>query len=318
MRFLVACLALLAPVAVWAAGARVVFESPVRKVFIDEPQSAGSPAWRVEMARGESESFQLLITAEGRELKNVSVENVPARKGIAVELSLVGYVRTQTGDRRPWAKAEGVGRIGWWPDPLLPNRPFDVARGETQPVWVTVSAAPGTPAGEYKGTLRVRTGPGRPRAMPYRVHLYDVDLPARQELRNAAFMPPQSLYAHYRTPGGIDGDEFFSMYKRWVRKAFSLHLGPTLDMLTGWVQSTKPAASEALSGRAAHLAWPVRWRDGYDFGRVDELVELGRAYGMRQFAIAIFNRRDPWERSHRQWAEVYGRDRVAQLRAATR
>lgn len=273
----------------------MVFESPLNKVFLDEQAPAGKQAWSVEIARGERESFQLLITAGDRELKNVVVENSLVVKGVTVELSVVGYVRTQAGDRRPWAKQEGAGKIGWWPDPLLPNRVFDVAARETQPVWVTVSAEPGAPAGEYNGALRIRAA-GKLRKMPYRVRVYDVELPQRQQLRNAAFMSPQSLYAHYRTAGGIDGDEFFAIYKRWVRKAFSLHLGPALDMLMGWVQAGKPAASEELSGRAAHLAWPVRWKDTYDFGRVDELLEVGREYGMRQFAIGIFDRRETWER----------------------
>ena len=295
MRVFAFCLLLLAAPGARAAGPRVVFGPALTKVFLDEPPPAGARAWRVEMARGESESFQLLITAESGDLKDVVVEHAPPARGLSVELHLVGYVRTLPENRRPWAKTEGVGKIGWWPDPLLPNRKFDVARGETQPVWVTVSAAPGTPAREYNGALRVRCGAGKPVTAEYRVRVRDVDLPARQELRNAAFMSPQSLYAHYRTPGGIDGDEFFSIYKRWVRKAFALHLPPTLDMLMGWVQSARKPASEELSGRAAHLSWPVRWKDGYDFARVDELIEVGRPYGMRQFGIAIFNRRDAWE-----------------------
>jgi hypothetical protein len=246
------------------------------------------------MARGERESFQLLITAGDRDLKDVAVDNIGPDR-LSAELSLVGYIRTQPGDRRPWAKTEGVGKIGWWPDPLLPGRRFDVAAGETQPVWVSVFAPPKTPAGEYRAKLRVRLGPREMRELTYRIRVYDVELPLEQQLRNAAFMSPQALYAHYQTPGGIDGDDFFALYKRWVRKAFSLHLGPTLDMLMGWTQSGRQPPSEELSGRAAHLSWPIRWNEGYDFRRVDELAAIGREYGMRQFAIAIFNRRQSWE-----------------------
>ena len=297
MRLLLLCLACSAGIAAAATAPRMVFEAPTNKVFLDEPAPAGSAAWRVDMARGERESFQLLITAGSEPFNGVTVEGASPAKGITVELTLAGYVRTQESDKRPWAKTEKVGKIGWWPDPLLPNRPFDVAAGETQPVWVTLFAAPGTRAGVYKGVLRVRAGKGNARKMPYRVHVYDVELPQAQQLRNAAFMSPKSLYAHYKTPGGIDGDAFFSIYKRWVRKAFSEHDGPTFDMLMGWIQSGGRPASEELSGRAAHLSWPVRWNNGaYDFGRVDDLIEIGREYGMRQFAIGIFNRRDPWEK----------------------
>src|SRR5665213_1928988 len=111
--------------------------SPLTKVFPDSPPPQGKPSWDLALARGERESFQVLISAGNAGLKNVSVRNVfRARHGIEAELSLVGFVHTSAGDPRPWAKTEGVGRIGWWPDPLLPNRSFDVAPTETQPVWV--------------------------------------------------------------------------------------------------------------------------------------------------------------------------------------
>jgi hypothetical protein len=274
----------------------MVFESPLVKVFPDAPPPDGKAAWRVEMARGERESFQMLVTAGDGELRDVTVESsLDRNSGLEAEVSLAGFVRTGPADKRPWAKMEGAGRIGWWPDPLLPNRRFDLAAGETQPVWVTVSARPGTRAGEYKGTLRVRLAPGQRRDMPFRVRVYAVDLPLRQELRNAAFMSPPALYRHYQTPGGIDGEEFSKLYQRWVRKAFSLHLGPTFDMLMGWVQGGGPPKPEAESGRAAHLSWPVRWNNGYDFSRTEPLVAIGREYGMRQFAIGIFDRRETWE-----------------------
>ena len=213
---------------------RLAFESPLRKVFLDAPPPAGSPSWTVSMARGERESLQLLVTASGADLRDVKVRLEPAPAGLECEVTLVGHVQTSAADPRPWAKTEGVGRIGWWPDPLLPNRPFDLARGETQSVWVILYAPPRTRPGTYQGALRLEGG-ARGRAR-FHVRVYDVELPRAQQLRNAAFMPPGNLSAHYRPEGGITGHAFWEIYQRWVQKAFSQHLGPTFDMMQGWNQ----------------------------------------------------------------------------------
>jgi hypothetical protein len=289
------------------AAAAVSFESPLTKVFPDAPPLQGKPSWDLALARGERESFQLLIVAGKAGLKNVSIRNMfRGRHGIEADLSLVGFVHTSAGDPRPWAKIEGAGRIGWWPDPLLPNRPFDVAPGETQPVWVTVYAPPGTAPGKYEGALQVDFGNGVERAAPYHVRVFPVDLPALQHFRNAAFMPPGNLSAHYKPAGGMNSPEFFQLYKRWVRKAFSQHLGPTFDMMMGWNQESfrspttsgplGPTKEMALGRKNTHLVWPVLGNSGsYDFHLTDELAAIGREYGMWQFSIAIFNREETWE-----------------------
>ena len=285
----------------------VAFESAVTKVFIDAKAPAGQPSWRVSLARGERESFQLLISPR-RRLRDVRVRNrFLDGAPLQAEVSLVGHVRTAADDPRPWRAIEGAGRIGWWPDPLLANRPFDVAAGETQSVWVTLFAPAGMRPGEYAGTIEIDLGGGVRRKARYRVRVWNVDLPARQFYRNAAFMPSGNLAAHYKPSGGLDSPEFCALYKNWARRAFSQHLGPTFDMMMGWNQSElrSPLTAGPLGpteqmylGRVdTHLVWPVLGRRGnYDFHLVDELGALGREYGMRQYAIAMFAKDETWER----------------------
>lgn len=304
----IALLALLAPFGGLASEAvHLAFESAVTKVFIDAKAPDGQPSWRISMARGERESFQLLLSPQ-RNLRDVRVRNrFQGRAPLEAEVSLVGHVRTAADDPRPWQHAEGVGRVGWWPDPLLANRPFDVAAGETQSVWVTVFALASAPPGEYEGTLEVELGGEVRRKAHYRVRIRNVELPANQFYRNAAFMPSGNLAAHYQPAGGLDSPEFLALYKNWARRAFSQHLGPTFDMMMGWNQSElrSPATAGPLGptdqmylGRAGtHLVWPVLGRHGnYDFRIVDELGALGRQFGMRQYAIAIFAKDETWER----------------------
>ena len=267
----------------------------------------GKPSWHVSVARGERESFQLLISPQ-HGLKDVRVRNrFSGRPPLEAEVSLVGYVRTAADDPRPWKTTEGVGRVGWWPDPLLANRPFDVAAGETQPVWVTLFAPPGARPGEYAGAIEIDLGGGVHREARYSVQVWNVELPAHQFYRNAAFMPAGNLAAHYKPSGGLESPEFLALYKNWARRAFSQHLGPTFDMMMGWNQSEVrsqetagplgPTEAMYLGRAGTHLVWPVLGsRGSYDFHIVDELGALGREYGMRQYAIAMFSKDETWDR----------------------
>ncbi len=282
----------------------ICFESSLTKVFMDVVPPKGKPDWQLAMARGERESFQLLITTGKNDLRNVRVVHVGSkRNGLDVKLSLVAHVKTATDDPRPWAKTEGIGRIGWWPDPLLTNRPFDLAAGKTQSVWITLFAPAGTPAGEYSGKLRVDLGNGNFREASYRVDVLNVDLPLRQHFRNASFMPPGNLSAHYQQE--LQSSTFERIYKQWARMAFDQHLGPAFDMLMGWNQievrspttsgPLGPTEQMLLKREGTHLVWPMLGTRGkYDFHLVDELRALGDEYGLRQFAIAIFSKNETW------------------------
>ncbi|HTV56064.1 MAG TPA: glycoside hydrolase domain-containing protein [Terriglobia bacterium] len=283
------------------------------KVFLDQPTRGARDTWDVQIARGESRSFQLLVAAQGKEIHNVQVNGAsPAsgagalhKAGLQVQVRLVGYVLTRPDDPRPWGAAT---KIGWWPDPLLPNRPFDVRQGETQPVWVTLFAPLGTPPGKYAGKISVTTGSGQTADATYEVEVFGVDLPGTQRLQNAAFMPASLLEAHYHVPGGLYGPAFLRLYKRWATFAFRHHLGPTFDMLMGWNQLEPPkrlaaktagphsALPDSPSEAENYVSWPVvSGRKGYDFRTAGELADLGEKYGMKRFCIAIFDRHQTWE-----------------------
>ncbi|HUY15758.1 MAG TPA: hypothetical protein VMX16_19340 [Terriglobia bacterium] len=183
------------------------------------------------MARDEYENFQLLVKAGGESLRDVTVNashllsRKPSKEAASgqVNISLVGYVLTRPDDRRPWGKAT---KIGWWPDPLLPNCPFDVAAGETQPVRVTLFAPVGTPPGMYSGKLFVAEGGRRVAERAYRVGVFNVELPKKQKLRNAAFMPAGNLMAQYKVPCRMAGKPFLRLYERWATPIVGCDLLP--------------------------------------------------------------------------------------------
>jgi hypothetical protein len=153
------------------------------------PPAARSSSVRLELARGEYQSFQIVLRPRpGHALRNVrlAVGDLSGATSIAsanIEWHQVGYVRVDNLDYK-WlqpnvsvALAAGAELPGWWPDPLLPVDGFDVAPEFTQPVWVTVYAPPDTPPGECAGTITVMADGEAPRDVRLRAKVHDFALP---------------------------------------------------------------------------------------------------------------------------------------------
>jgi hypothetical protein len=161
---------------------------------------------RITLAANEYESFQVVVLPlAGGELRNLRVEvselvSADGKSRIGkdhIEWQQVGYVRIEKVWPHP-AYPEAV--AGWWPDPLLPVESVSIPAGFAQPLWVTVYAPPGTPAGEYTGTVTIRP-PGQP-ATEVAVHLtvYGLTLPTQGHLKTAFALMDGYLEKLYGKP----------------------------------------------------------------------------------------------------------------------
>jgi hypothetical protein len=74
---------------------------------------------------------------------------------------------------------------GWWPDPLLPVKKFDVPGGVTQSIWFTIYAPPKTPAGEYQGTVKVVPANAPPFHVSLNATVYGFDIPTQPHIKTA-------------------------------------------------------------------------------------------------------------------------------------
>jgi hypothetical protein len=165
---------------------------------------------RLEAARDETESFQLVLMPNGSSLERVSVDATalqgPGGK-IPVEWHRVDYVETVP-PKYPTAY------VGWWPDPLLPPGPFDVAADRRQPLWLRVSVPPGAAPGSYAGRVTIRHG-GRSIAVPVELRVRNFRLPRPGTLATAfgnyAWVLSEGYYGKgdYREKMAIDD------YARW-------------------------------------------------------------------------------------------------------
>jgi hypothetical protein len=128
--------------------------------------------YRMVLARGEYESFQVVVAALGQPVRQARVTVQWSGPGPHPEVVLrpVGYVETK-------ADPENLAEyVGWWPDPLLPPGPVDVAAGQTQPIWGTVRAGKDTPTGEHVATVTLEAADQTPLRFSLTARVLDVDL----------------------------------------------------------------------------------------------------------------------------------------------
>ena len=166
-------------------------ESSMTRVFprTMPPRIARAPVVRLTLARGEYQSFQIVLRPRaGHALRNVrlGVQDLSGATSIRaanIEWHQVGYVRVENLDYKwlqpnvPVALSAGAEVPGWWPDPLLPVDGFDVSAEFAQPVWVTVHAPLDTPAGECSGAITVIADGEAPREVRLRVRVHSFSLP---------------------------------------------------------------------------------------------------------------------------------------------
>lgn len=246
------------------------------KVFVDGPFQGGfAETLRLYLARNESEGGQLVVISTGKELRNVSVRLEGRLTGTArseafipanqVNIELVGYVDTTIG-KRPYKSP----RPGWWPDPLLANRPFSVKADEAQPLLVTITTTRKTEPGEYVGKLIVSSGGVDKASIPLHVRVFGFELPARGHFATFALgCGPDKVADFY---GGDPGDKIM---ERFVVEAFR-HRMPPAELLNGWGWTAAKT--------------PKRPDGSYDFASLDRWLELFKAGGVTRFPMVVVPR----------------------------
>jgi len=174
------------------------------------PMQTASTA-RILAVRGEVEAVQLVILPVGHELQKVRVTamslrsvdgNTIAADRIAVHP--VGFVKTSVTPQANYVPIEHDYR-GWWPDLVLENFAFDVAQGDSQPMWLSVSVPRDQLPGVYKGAVTIKPANAKPLEFPIEVEVADAVLPdsnpwAFRNLLSWWSVPPQEFFKDKWTP----------------------------------------------------------------------------------------------------------------------
>ena len=193
----------------------------------------------LELARGEQESFQLVLMPFDRPLRGVRVEpselTGPGGEQIAASefsLYLPGLVRTQLSPH-----SNGT-ELGWVPDPLVPleaGQSFAVEPESESAVWITLHCPPGTPAGEYSGTITIRPENSHVATVPLRVTVHDYELPSPGMFRTQGHFSIESVEDFYHRR--MDNEwleewyEFFLRYRFDPVGQYSSYLTPRPELI---------------------------------------------------------------------------------------
>ncbi len=172
----------------------VGFATSMEKILprADKPDVKMLTRVELSLARGEKESFQVVVMPGRADLKQTAVRVTDLRgpdgatfSAGQVKLSPVGYVETKS---VPPYKSP---HVGWWPDPILEFLPAaDIARGDAQAFWVRVQAPRNQPAGLYQGKLEVCSRDAVLFAADLAVRVFGFAVPAASPLPLAVTFSP--------------------------------------------------------------------------------------------------------------------------------
>lgn len=155
-------------------------------------------------ARGEYESFQVVIHASASGLRNVniSMSGLSGERGRITKASLSLYREHYVHVTRGSPDRGGTNRPlgpGWYADALIPFTteaggslrssklravPFDIAPSNNQPIWIDVFVERETLAGQYRGSVTVTSDEGKA-AVSVVLNVWNFELPLRPSLRSA-------------------------------------------------------------------------------------------------------------------------------------
>ena len=185
---------------------------------------------KLRLARGETEAVQLVVTAAGESLKGVKVSagnlrplkrrgGTVAGSGIFsatnITCSAVGYVLTTNLPpyRLGFTERDAAGalcrntsnpRMGWWPNLIMPKMSSgtDVAAGDVQSFWISVTCPRDAAPGVYVGYLEVAAEGTKSEKVPFAVRVNAFEIPRHSPLPLAVTFAPEIAFS-----GGGDAEE---------------------------------------------------------------------------------------------------------------
>jgi len=168
---------------VYGLGSNDAFEAWFAETTIKLTPDTPSPAdtresIRISTAANEAQSFQIILSPRA-DFEFKAIDASPLRSGrnqidaVNLEIRAVEYVPVTKKARMN--QVAFFGRIG---DPLVAvsERSIDAGEGNVA-FWLTVRTPPGTPPGEYRGTIAVRGERAASMTLPLTVTVHDFELP---------------------------------------------------------------------------------------------------------------------------------------------
>jgi hypothetical protein len=203
------------------------------------------------LARNEYEATQLVLfpseTVLGARVEVGPLTRSGGTDQIAseqVEVRLIGYVN-QTAARFP------VDRVGWIPDPLLPDQPVDLVNGVPQPYLITVYAPASTTPGTYLGSFRVKGNGVTLKTLTWIVEVWNFTLPAVPAFKTTSLSIRSDVDGMW--PGRITSEtQRDTLVRRLADLGFRNRLPPTGALANGLDSWNWPDSGHTRYGYPTH------------------------------------------------------------------
>ncbi|MFH0965823.1 MAG: glycoside hydrolase domain-containing protein [Planctomycetota bacterium] len=204
---------------IWASGNLYAVRS-------DDPPQPGRSCASLLAARGERESFQVVIAA-ARDLPQVALR-AGALRHTASAASIPADCWTLERVEEVFVGAANISpelrlvdgdyvNVGNFPDPLLPWRRHDVVAGRQRVCLATLRVPEAIPAGDYCGEIAAEAADGTSLLLPVTLHVCDFDMPKRPGFLTMI----SGLGAFVRMPADREGKlgKDVRFYHLWDRDA---------------------------------------------------------------------------------------------------
>lgn len=176
------------------------------KVLKADPAQSLTTA-NIRAARNEYEAFQIVLRAGSTSISSVSVSasNIVSANGSIPASNVTVYVPHYV--NLPAAGKE-------YPDALPPYRsPFNLAAGQTQPLWVDVYVPKNVPAGDYNGTITIADASGAKTDVQYVLRVYNFTLPDAHKTATSFGLWPKYIASKHGV--SIGSTQYKSLHKKY-------------------------------------------------------------------------------------------------------
>ncbi len=195
------------------------------------PEAAAGSATQIDLfaAKGEYESFQIIVKAPDGGLTGVSV-TAPTLQNAKFTLYREHYIYLTRGTSDWSSNRNKPLGAGWYPDGLIPfvnpatgadltgatldAVPFNLAAGKNQPIWVDVNVPREAAAGRYSGVFTVTSNQGQT-SVTLNLTVWDFTLPVKPALDSSVLywtvrgqlQPEQELLRNRLMPASINSTD---------------------------------------------------------------------------------------------------------------
>ena len=179
--------------------------------------SKRSDAVQLSAAKNDCEAVQIVVTpTEPLRGLTATASAMSGPQGAAISADRVDVLRVHYHFVDHPTDRTGV--RDFWPDALPPLRkPFDVAAGQNQPLWVLVRVPANAMAGDYSGTVALRAE-GFSADVPLRLHVWNYALPERNHLETAFGLSAPMIWRYHQVKTDDDKRRVFDMYMESFRQ----------------------------------------------------------------------------------------------------